>query len=182
MKLYFSNADSANYFKGSSKKTSEPATVALVTATQVNSSALCSEFYMACRANNVNAVQKMLETITVDDIDQMEPNGSTALHVACYNGHIEIVQLLLDANADRSIMNKYKCLPFDEAATEEIKELFLRAPNSNRLVSNTGAIEWDLVDDEVAEKAAEDQKIIKSLFSSASDIDKMFDRIEKNYI
>ncbi|CAF1388104.1 unnamed protein product [Didymodactylos carnosus] len=120
--------------------------------------------------------------MTVDDIDQMKPNGSTALHVACYNGHIEIVQLLLEANSDRSIMNKYKCLPFDEGATEEIKELFLRAPNSNRLVSNTGAMEWDLVDDEVAEKAAEDQKIIKSLFSSASDIDKMFDRIEKNYI
>ncbi|CAF1336790.1 unnamed protein product [Didymodactylos carnosus] len=113
----------------------------LLTAAQVNSSALCSEFDMACHANKVDAVQKMLETMTVDDIDKMEPNGSTALHVACYNGYIEIVKLLLVANADLSIMNRYKCLPFDEASTEEIKELFLRTPTSNRLVSNTGAIE-----------------------------------------
>ena len=75
----------------------------------------CSNFYLACRTNNIEEVKKLLETITLDEIDKLEPNGSTALHTACYHGHEEIVELLLEAGADRSIHNKYHFLPFDEA-------------------------------------------------------------------
>ncbi|CAF0937086.1 unnamed protein product [Rotaria sordida] len=90
--------------------------------------------------------------MTLDEIDQIEPIGSTALHVASYRGHFRIVKLLLEAGADRAIQNKHNCLPFDEALNDDIKELFLRVPNRNRLKSDTGAIEWELIDDDVLEK------------------------------
>ncbi|CAF1482485.1 unnamed protein product [Didymodactylos carnosus] len=143
----------------------------------------CSPFYRACRENKIDDVKEFLRTMTPEEIDKMEPNGSTALHVACYYGNIEIVRLLLDADADRGITNKFKCLPYDEAATDEIKALFIRVPTSNRLVSNTGAVEWVLIDDDVLEKAAEDRGLIKYAYdTNISNIDKMFDRIQKNYV
>ncbi|CAF1047013.1 unnamed protein product [Rotaria sordida] len=123
--------------------------------------------------------------MTLDEIDKIEPIGSTALHVASYRGHFRIVKLLLEAGADRAIQNKHNCLPFDEALNDDIKELFLRVPNRNRLKSDTGAIEWELIDDDVLEKASEERQIIKSTydkFNQSNTIHKMFERIEKNYI
>jgi hypothetical protein len=145
----------------------------------------CSNFYLACRYNKIEEVKKLLEKITRDDIDRTEPNGSTALHAAAFHGHREIVRLLLEAGADRAILNKYKCLPFDEASDDETKLLFLRIPNNNRFISNTGAIEWELFNDDVPETAAEEQLIIKSLYDNVgglTPVEKMFEKIEKNYV
>ncbi|CAF1230510.1 unnamed protein product [Rotaria sordida] len=145
----------------------------------------CSKFYLACRGNNIEEVKELLKTITLDEIDRIEPNGSTALHAACYHGHQEIVKLLLRAGADRALPNKHNCLPFDEALNDEIKELFFRVPNTNRLVSNTGAIEWESINDDVLETAAEERHIIKSLYDNTSgftSVGKMFEKIERNYI
>ncbi|CAF1389229.1 unnamed protein product [Adineta steineri] len=130
-------------------------------------------------------VKRLLETITLEQIDQLEPNGSTALHAACYHGHSEIVKLLLDAGADRSIHNKHQFLPFDEAKNDEIKQLFFHIPNNNRLVSSTGAIEWELIDDDVLDKAAEERLCIKCLYDNAAGVTtlpRMFEKIENNYI
>ncbi|CAF1235942.1 unnamed protein product [Rotaria sordida] len=144
-----------------------------------------SDFYLACRDNDSKKVRQLLRTMTLDDVDRLEPNGSTSLHVACYYGHSRIVKLLLKEGADRAILNKYQCLPYDEALNDNIKEIFLRIPNSNRLVSDTGAIEWTLIDDDIMEKAKEERHIIKSLYDNTTGttpIDKMFEKIEKNYI
>jgi hypothetical protein len=164
--------------------TAEMTSVATSTETKAESN-ICSEFYLACRGNNVEEVEKLLKTITIEEIDRLEPNGSTALHAACYHGHEEIVKLLLVAGADRSIHNKHNYLPFDEAANDEIKSLFLRVPNNNRLLSSTGAIEWELIDDDVLEKAEEDREAIQFLYdkaAKATSLHKMFEKIEKNYI
>jgi len=40
--------------------------------------------------------------------------GSTALHVAAFYGHKEIVELLLLNGADYNIKNNYNSLPIDE--------------------------------------------------------------------
>jgi len=141
----------------------------------------CSDFYLACRNNKIEEVEKFLESISQDEIDQIEPNGSTALHAASYHGHAHIVRLLLKRGADRSIPNKFQYLPFDEASNDEIKELFLRIPSSNRLIMNTGAVEWELIDDDVFEKATEERQIIRAIYNTIS-VDKMFEKIEKNYI
>jgi ankyrin repeat protein len=134
----------------------------------------CSDFYMACLDNKVEEVKKMLETLTQDEIDRIEPNGSTALHTAAFHDHADIVRLLLDRGADRAIQNKFQCLPFDEAADDETKELFLRISNTNRFVSNTGAIEWELIEDDALEKAMEEREIIKTIYQTVS-VEKMFE-------
>ncbi|CAF3057514.1 unnamed protein product [Rotaria socialis] len=103
-----------------------------------------SDFYLACRQNNFEEAKKLLQDMTLDEVDRIEPNSSTALHSASYHGHSRIVELLLKAGANRAILNKYRCIPYDEAKNDDIKELFLRIPNSNRLASCTGAIEWEL--------------------------------------
>jgi hypothetical protein len=145
----------------------------------------CSEFYWACRNNEFEKVKRLLKNMKLNEVDKLEPNGSTALHAACFQGHKDVVELLLRAGADRAIQNKYKNLPFDEAKTEEIKQLFFRVPNSNRLVSDTGAIEWELINKTVLETATEERNLIKSVYdnnSGVTPIDKMFEKIEKNYI
>ncbi|CAF4475785.1 unnamed protein product, partial [Rotaria sp. Silwood2] len=163
----------------------DPLVVSTTTIQTTDSSDDYTDFYVACRDNNYKKVQELLRTMTLDDVDCLETNGSTGLHAACYYGHARIVKLLLKKGADRAIKNKYQCLPYDEAANDGIKELFLRVPNSNRLVSDTGAIEWILIDDDVMKKAKEERHIIKSLYDNSTGttpIDKMFEKIEKNYI
>ena len=58
-------------------------------------------------------------------LDELASNRSTALHVASFHGHHEIVALLLDAGASRSIRNSVHGLTaYQEARTESIKALF----------------------------------------------------------
>jgi hypothetical protein len=101
-----------------------------------------SEFYLACRNNDMEKVGTRLPTMSLADINRIEPNGSTALHAATYDGHKEIVKMLLERGASRSIQNKFCCVPYDEASTPEIKELFKRRVGNTRFIAGSGATEW----------------------------------------
>ena len=83
-----------------------------------------SEFYYACRNGELAKVQSLLESMSKDEIDRMEPNGSTALHAAAYYGHGDIVRVLLEKGAARKQNNKYGKTPEEEAITEEITQIF----------------------------------------------------------
>ena len=78
--------------------------------------------------------------MSVEAVNQIEPNGSTALHVASYRGHEKIVELLLEKGASYSTKNKYNNTPLDEAKTEKIKEMIHRNMNKSRFVSDS--LEW----------------------------------------
>ncbi len=132
----------------------------------VSPSNKCSDFYLSCRNNQIQQVKQLLRTITFDEMNKIEPNGSTALHSASYHGHYEIVKLLLEAGVDRAIPNKYQCLPFDEAANDEIKNLFLRITDSNRLVSSTGVIEWNLINNNLLETVRQERCMIESIYKN----------------
>lgn len=127
---------------------------------------VCSPFYIACRNNDLEKVKRLLKTLTLCDIDKLEPNGSTALHAASYHGHRDIVIFLLKLGADRSVRNKFGCLPYDEAMDEETRQLFVRIPGMNRLVSDTGAIEWERIDDDASNAANNERLMIKALKSN----------------
>ncbi|CAF4809678.1 unnamed protein product, partial [Rotaria sp. Silwood2] len=116
-----------------------------------------SDFYYLCRNGLIDKVREQLLNMTLEEIDQIEGNGSTALHAACYYGHTEIVKLLLDKGASRSIKNIHKCLPCDEAQKDEIKRLFIR--QSGTRFSNDGSayIDWMKCDTE-AESLASDYR------------------------
>ncbi|CAF3396410.1 unnamed protein product [Rotaria sp. Silwood2] len=78
--------------------------------------------------------------MSIEAINRIEPNGSTALHVAAYRGYEEIVDLLLQNGASNTIINKYNLTPLDEAKTDRIKQLIRRRPNKTRFVSES--VEW----------------------------------------
>ncbi|CAF5140847.1 unnamed protein product, partial [Rotaria sp. Silwood1] len=83
--------------------------------------------------------------MSLEEINKLEPNESTALHAAAYRGHEEIVELLLQKGACHTTVNKYNCTPLDEAATDKIKQMIRRRRNQTRFVSES--IEWILQTD-----------------------------------
>ena len=94
-----------------------------------------SEFYFACRNNEIETVRRILDEQSVEDLDRMEPNGSTGLHAACFYKHDQIVQLLLERGFTRRTINKYESTPFGEA-TGVIRNLFQRPKTSTRFGGN----------------------------------------------
>jgi hypothetical protein len=109
-----------------------------------------STLYLACRNGKLAIVEALLPTLTLDEIDRLEPNGSTSLHAACYFNYPQIVQLLLNHGAKRTTLNKYGCTPLDEAATDHIKQLFTRPAAAARSRFSSDApeqeIEWTTLD------------------------------------
>jgi hypothetical protein len=96
-----------------------------------------SAFYFACRNGNLELVRLMLSTISYGDLNRLEPNGSTPLHAASFYGHTETVRLLLcERGCDRSQSNRYGLTAYEEAKTDEIRELFHRPLNMNRFCDN----------------------------------------------
>ncbi|CAF2458677.1 unnamed protein product [Rotaria sp. Silwood2] len=98
---------------------------------------LASQFYFACRNADFDLAIHLLNQHRLEDIDRMEPNGSTALHAACYYEHFNIVKILLDRGFTRRVINKFDKTPIDEAYTEELRHLFLRPKSSNRFGGDT---------------------------------------------
>lgn len=121
-------------------------------ATHKTSSVKCSEFYMACRNSDIDAVRSSLPNLTLKEINKIEPNGSTALHAAAYYGNYDVVKLLLSKGAQQMNRNKHGNTPYDEAKTDDIKKLFQRENRSgkefkNRFVTEKGpSYEWIFVD------------------------------------
>lgn len=92
-----------------------------------------SDFYFACRNGEIDKVKEMLPTISYDQLNQLEENGSTPLHAATYFGHIDIVRLLIqDYRCPRHFRNLYGMTAYEEAHTDEMRELYRRPANENR--------------------------------------------------
>ncbi|CAF0959575.1 unnamed protein product [Rotaria sordida] len=89
-----------------------------------------SELYKACCNGDLKKVKSLLKTLSLDEINQLEPNGSTALHASCYFGHSDIVKVLLECGASRRQLNNNNKTPEDEACNEQIKLLFRRSFNN----------------------------------------------------
>ena len=110
-----------------------------------NTNTSLSPFYVACRDNDITKLRELLQTLSIGEMNNLEPNGSTGLHVACFRGHREIVKLLLEKGVSRRITNRFKCFPYQEAASIEIQQLFSLIPEQNRYVANSGRVEWLLL-------------------------------------
>ncbi|CAF1393589.1 unnamed protein product, partial [Rotaria sp. Silwood1] len=97
-----------------------------------------SDLYWACRAGDIDTVQRLITLTPYIDINRLEPNGSTALHAACFFGHANIVRLLLHQYGVISHRRNYHDLTaYEEAATDEIRQLFHRPSSSQRFCSST---------------------------------------------
>jgi ankyrin repeat protein len=96
-----------------------------------------SEFYLACRNGDVDFVKEYLTTLSPINSN---PNNlelavnSTPLHAASHHGHKEIVQLLIEYGCDRSQINGRGLTAYEEAANDEIRQLFKR-PTSDYTIT-----------------------------------------------
>ncbi|CAF1522360.1 unnamed protein product, partial [Rotaria magnacalcarata] len=96
-----------------------------------------SEFYWACRNGDIETVRKILSQSDYNEINRLESNGSTALHAAVYYGRTEVVRILLrEYGVERHRRNLHNLTAFEEAADDEIRQLFMRL-ETDRFCSNT---------------------------------------------
>lgn len=105
-----------------------------------------SKLYTACRNGDLSNTKLLLQTASLDDINQIEPNGSTCLHAASYNNHPEIVKVLLDYGASQTIRNTFNSTPRDEATTDAVRQCFSRSATETKKRSilnlTAGRLEW----------------------------------------
>ena len=71
---------------------------------------------------NLNLVNDLI-ALGADLEWQDKEDGSTALHVCAYKNLPEILRMLIDAGADKTIPNNNGTLPYELADTQELKEL-----------------------------------------------------------
>ena len=78
---------------------------------------LLSEAHCSVNAQNRQHIQRALgiETITASDYNVDPSAGSTALHGACYGGHLKIVEYLIDHGANCFIRNQAEETPMMNA-------------------------------------------------------------------
>ena len=64
---------------------------------------------------------KILMTANELDVNPVDDYKNIPLHVACEDGNVEVVKLLLNAGADRSRQNKDEKTPFELAKPELLR-------------------------------------------------------------
>ncbi|CAF2810804.1 unnamed protein product [Rotaria sp. Silwood2] len=101
---------------------------------------MTSAFYRACCDGDLSIVKQLLPTLSLEEINRIEPNDSTALHAASHYGHYEIVELL----------RKKGAIPCDEASSPKIQEPFFMSSSADatggqKFVAEEVAIEWTKV-------------------------------------
>lgn len=121
------------------------------------STAGTSEFYHACSISDIPRVKSYLNQITLEEINRIESNGNTALHVAAFYHNLGVVYLLLKQGAVISIKNRYDFTPFEETTSSYIKQLL-----SNR--GNAGWMEWTLVNPPTREAKQNFDSTLESTF------------------
>lgn len=123
-----------------------------------------SEFYWACQNGEVEKVKELLKNIPYQDLNRLEPNGSTPLHAASSAGQAEIVHLLLDERGcRRDGLNSQGLTAYEKAPSDEIRKLFHRPGGVNRFCVETDdeqdagdSFEVDL-EDEAKEGVSDDE-------------------------
>ena len=82
-----------------------------------------SLLYLSARNGYYNITEYLLNMGI--NVNEIQKNGSTALHGAAYYGQTLIIQLLIDHGINTSIKNEFGHTAADEAKTQFIKELIL---------------------------------------------------------
>ncbi|CAF4084639.1 unnamed protein product [Adineta steineri] len=116
-----------------------------------------SDFYNACAANDIPRIKFHLAHMSSNEINRVEPNGSTALHVACYHHNAGAVYLLLRFGAIGSIKNRHGLTAFEETTSLRIKQLFLGTGHASW-------IEWTFLDPPTREMKQMFDFALKSAF------------------
>lgn len=140
------------------------------------------EFYFACRNNDIDTVKHYLKILTLEQINRLQANNSTALHAAAYYARCEIVKLLLERGASRSISNKYGYTAMEEAADEDVQKMFNRISIDHRFGGDhSEPIEWIKVDSNAHHLAAVNRQSVND-WNNHTWIQMTIDFITSDYI
>lgn len=85
-----------------------------------------SPLNLATKANNVNAMKKLIERSDVD-LDQQDDDGYSAAMIAAENGHVEAFKLLLHSGANIKLKNKYGETAFSLSESNQYGEVIEKA-------------------------------------------------------
>ena len=96
--------------------------------------------YCAARAGNVEAVSFLTEQGAEPDLFQR--TKSTALHVASFYGHADIVRCLLENGADYRILNVGNSTAEDEAYNDDVKRVFVELKQTPYVKAAANEIDW----------------------------------------
>ncbi|CAF4907948.1 unnamed protein product, partial [Rotaria sp. Silwood1] len=99
-----------------------------------------SALYCAARACNVEAVNYLIELGA--ELDLAQRTGSTALHVASFYGHPEVVCCLLESGADYRKKNVDNSMAEVEAYNADIKQIFIDLKNSPFIQAAANQLDW----------------------------------------
>jgi hypothetical protein len=94
-----------------------------------------SSFYFLCANGKIDEVRQTLDAEdapSIDELNKLQPNGSTPLHAATYYNHLEVVKLLLERDCPRNTLNRFGNTAYEEAETNEMRQLFDRDDALNR--------------------------------------------------
>lgn len=136
----------------------------LSSANEDKDSDIIDSLYKLCKENKIEEVRYILPSISNKNlINQIQTStGSTCLHVACYYGHENMVEILLDYGAVSSIRNlRHNLTPYEETYADNIRQLFdkgrdLFSYNNN----NNPYIEWAIVDADLLDKRRRFRELI----------------------
>ncbi|CAF0991078.1 unnamed protein product [Didymodactylos carnosus] len=118
-----------------------------------------SDFYMACRNGDAELLRQMLSLRTFRELNQLEPNGNTSLHAAAFYGHCDIVKMLLEGGCMRSKVNLHGLTAWEEAATDEIRQLFERPQEGrNRFCGDASSQSFEITAPPAASEIGTDEK------------------------
>ncbi len=88
--------------------------------------------------------------MTLEEVNQLDENGNSALHFSVQHEHTEIVQLLLERGASRQQLNKFGKTPLQSCRSEnrENMQKLFRRPITNddsryRYITQNSDVEWN---------------------------------------
>jgi hypothetical protein len=89
---------------------------------------MVSDIFKACEDGDINLLIVLIDTSpSGSEINPLEVNGNTPLHIACKKGHLDIVRLLLyKYNVDPDKLNIDSRTAYQEASNDKIRQLFHR--------------------------------------------------------
>jgi hypothetical protein len=143
------------------------------------------DLYNDCKNNEFDKIKRYINNMTVKQINKQQPNGSTPLHVSAFNGHYEIVKLLLVHGAQRSIRNAHNLTAYEEARTKKIGELLLRNNDNYYFITNindVNALEWTIMYEETKAQQLLFRKQLLGDISSSLDHKSVINKFQKNFL
>ncbi|KAF2497249.1 hypothetical protein BU16DRAFT_354597 [Lophium mytilinum] len=83
-----------------------------------------TELHTAAEDGDEDEVVKLLEQGS--EVDELDSCGRNALFYACFNGDVDIITTLLDANASLTVKDKRGRIPLDVALDPDCRELIIQ--------------------------------------------------------